>query len=89
MPLVIALHPTGDMLALDLYSRVCLVFKHSVNAMMNQICELYCPARKSRVVIDWQHRRNNLCLTCKVIVSLMLNMSECLNISVLKPVITI
>lgn len=55
----------------------------------SNLCELHCQACKSRVVIDWQHRRNNLCLTCRVIISLMLNVFERLNVSILTAVITI
>lgn len=68
---LIALHLSSDIPALDLYSRVCRVFKHSVNAMMNQISVNY-TVRHAKA--DWQHRRNNPCLTCNVIISLMLNM---------------
>lgn len=83
---LIALHLNSDIPALDLYSRVCHVFKHSVNAMMNQISVNY-TVRNAKA--DWQHRRNNPCLTCNVIISLMLNMFQCLNVSVLIPVPTI
>lgn len=83
---LIALHLNSDIPALDLYSRVCRVFKHSVNAMMNQISVNY-TVRHAKA--DWQHRRNNPCLTCNVIISLMLNMFQCLNVSVLIPVPTI